>query len=234
MKKIILFVLTVLIITYSYLYFFHKDILVKYNLVSMSTEEAFTEIYNKNLWGEGSGPGSDPENSKPYLGLLQTYLNSPKFTSIVDLGCGDWRLMATLIVPSNKIYDGFDVVQSVIDKNSKTYTKPNIHFHHIHNIIDFNNQKGDLLIVKDVLQHWPNKDIEYFITNILPNFKYALITHDFDRKNCNIDIKHGEFKFIDLEIAPFNMRGLEHLMDYPSHGITKRVYLYTNPNLHEN
>jgi len=34
---------------------------------------------------------------------------------------------------------------------------------------------GDLLVVKDVLMYYPNADIDYFMTTILPRFKYALI-----------------------------------------------------------
>ena len=42
-------------------------------------------------------------------------------------------------------------------------------------------------------------------------------------------MKHGKFTVVDLEAEPFNFPNLQVLLDYPSHGAIKRVYLYTNP-----
>jgi hypothetical protein len=59
------------------------------------TKQIFTEIYNKNLWNGGSGPGSNPENILTYITFLQKFLHSNNITSILDLGCGDWQYMKT-------------------------------------------------------------------------------------------------------------------------------------------
>ena len=193
--------------------------------------QVFTEIYDKNLWNEGSGPGSDPQNAEPYLQFLQTYFNNADIHSIFDLGCGDWRLMDTITIPDSKIYEGFDVVSSVINTNIRDYQKHNVTFHLIKDIKEFQNQHGDLLVVKDVIQHWPNHQIQYFLKTILPNFKYALITNDFDPSNSNKDISFGSWRFINLEVAPFNVgKDFKIVLDYTAHGLTKRVYMYTNPN----
>ncbi|XVN42451.1 MAG: class I SAM-dependent methyltransferase [Candidatus Rickettsia vulgarisii] len=189
-------------------------------------EQIFTKIYDQNLWGSGSGPGSNPINAEPYLKLLQSYLDDPKFVSIVDLGCGDWQLMKTLRIPDSKAHIGFDLVKSVINTNIKNYQKDNINFNHIHKLADLKNQKGDLLIVKDVLQHSNNQEIKYFIKEILPNFKYALITNDYFSTNNNSEISTGLYRTIDLESEPFNMSSIKTLLDYSAHGVLKRVYLY--------
>ena len=195
-----------------------------------SEAQAFTEIYDKNVWGKGSGPGSDPQQAKVYLPFLQKYLNNPAMHSILDLGCGDWQLMSTLTIPDSKVYTGFDLVKSVIEENIKKHKKNNVNFQLIHNILDFQSQHGDLLVVKDVIQHWPNDQIQYLLKNILPNFKYALITNDFKPSNSNQDIKFGDFRCIDLQAVPFNVgKEFQVVFDYPSAGIVKRVYLYTNP-----
>ncbi|MEK6734694.1 MAG: hypothetical protein AABY27_06305 [Pseudomonadota bacterium] len=60
-----------------------------------SPEQRFSKIYQTNEWGK-SGPGSDPENAKPYLEILQNFFNDPRFYTIVDLGSGDWRLMEVI------------------------------------------------------------------------------------------------------------------------------------------
>lgn len=164
--------------------------------------------------------------------LLQVYFNDPKIKTVFDLGCGDWRLMSAINVPDDKIYEGFDLVKSVIKDNVRSYKKSNIRFHHIHELSDFKKEKGDLLVVKDVMQHWPNEEIRYFINNILPNFKYALLTNDYSIPNfydINNDIIHGEWRLLDLEKEPFNLKNIETILDYTAHGVLKRVYLYKNP-----
>jgi hypothetical protein len=194
-------------------------------------ERAFTKIYERNIGV--TDLASDPKGSGLYLQLLDIYVNKFDIKTVFDLGCGDWRLMSAIAFPDEKIYKGFDLVGSVINNNIQHYQKSNVIFHHIHRLADFATEKGDLLVVKDVIQHWPNEDIKYFIQNILPNFKYALITNDYDSPNFNQrngQISHGGFRNIDLESEPFNLENIAVILDYNVHGLLKRVYLYTNPN----
>ena len=87
------------------------------------------------------------------------------------------------------------------------------------------------MIVKDVLQHWPNHDIQYFLKNILPKFRYALITNDYKENAMNWDINIGGYRPINLEEKPFQFKhDLSVILDYPGSRTIKRVYLYTNPN----
>ena len=195
-------------------------------------EKSFTNVYATKRWGVGSGFCSDPKNAGPYLKLLQQYLSDPKYHSIVDLGCGDWQLMRTMTLPSSKIYEGYDVVKSIIEINKKNYQRSNVNFYFISGLGEFKTKSNDLLIVKDVLQHWPVHDIQYFLKNILPKFRYALITNDYTDTTKNWDINIGEYRPIDLEAKPFLFgNNLKVILDFPmKKGVVKRVYLYTNPN----
>lgn len=222
MKKY--FLSFILVIAGLFLFFSIKKYQMKHN-----AEYRFSKIYEINEWG-GSGPGSDPDNVKPYLDILQNIFDDQKYISYVDLGSGDWRLMSTIKIPENKIYKGFDLVQKVIENSRKNYLKNNVNFYHIHQLKDLINEKADMLIIKDVMQHWGNKDIIYFLENILPNYKYALITNDYKKDALNEDIKSGHFRPIDIEKAPYNINSIELLKEYEAHGIIKRTYLYTNPN----
>ncbi len=197
------------------------------NLQVRTTEAAFSRIYQKNLWGYGSGPGSDPINAEPYISIVRNYALRQDINSIFDLGCGDFRVMEKIEIPETKVYYGFDVVKPVIDENVKKYQKPNVFFYHISSLEDFKNQRGDLLLVKDVLHHLSNRDIQYFIANILPNFRYTLITNNFGPENLNEEIRTGDFRNLDLEVEPFNIkRNITPILDYDAHEITKRIYLY--------
>ncbi|HSX20388.1 MAG TPA: class I SAM-dependent methyltransferase [Gammaproteobacteria bacterium] len=196
--------------------------------------QVFSEIYATDEWQGGSGPGSNPQNAAPYMTLLQQYFYDPRFNVIVDLGCGDWQIMRNIQIPDGKKYLGFDVVPSVIETNERQFTKSNVGFYHITGLRAFKakNISGDLLIVKDVMQHWPFSEIEYFIMKILPNFKYALITNQYEINDPlhNRDMPMGPYHSLGLLGPPFNLRHATPIMEYdgPDH---KQVLLYVNPSL---
>ena len=133
--------------------------------------------------------------------------------------------MSLIDIPQDKIYKGYDIVKSVISANDKKFSKDNVSFYHSTNIDEV--AAADLLIIKDVLIHWPNKKIQYFIDNILPKFKYALITDGYDKQHLNKDINLGSFRFLDIASAPFNLKNIQLVLDFTAHGSPKRIYFYT-------
>lgn len=202
------------------------------NLTNFS--QVFSQIYDRNSWGRGSGPGSSPENTKSYRIVLQHHINDKSnIQSIVDLGCGDWQIMSLIQIPENKKYLGLDVVPSVIERNKAEYRKENVDFQLIQDLSEI--PSGDLLIVKDVIQHWPNEQIHEFVKTVLPKFKYALITNCFQAHWGNLqglynqDIQIGDYRPIDLTDAPFNLGNMELYLEYKGGG-DKRTYLWTNSN----
>ena len=202
----------------------------------------FDAIYKKGAWGVGSGPGSYAENTVEYRAMLQKIFDDDRFKSFVDFGCGDFQIMKLMKVPLQKSYTGIDVVADVIEANERLYggsLHPNYKFQHVTDLGTLNGAskllRGDMVIVKDVLTHFPNKNVRYFIDNILPNFKYALLTHDISEtgntEGNHRDIAKGQYKTLDLASPPFNVKNLQVLLEYKTLANTfKRVYLYTNPN----
>lgn len=41
-----------------------------------SDKQVFTNIYKKNLWNGGAGPGSKVENARPFLDYLQDFIDT--------------------------------------------------------------------------------------------------------------------------------------------------------------
>lgn len=202
----------------------------------------FSNIYKKDLWVVGSGPGSVDFATVEYRKLLQNVFNDTRFHSFVDLGCGDFQIMRLMTVPDGKKYRCIEVVPDVINENRRIYgNRTNYEFTLIDDLRDLKLgsdilQDVDMLIIKDVLIHLPNSDIHYFIDNILPSFKYALITNNFcnDNTELNVDIKTGGFRPVDLTYPPFNLLNkLELVLRYALGVTQKRVYFYTNPKLYE-
>lgn len=145
-------------------------------------KEIFTEIYEKNIWG-GSGGGSSPENTVEYRALLQKFLKDHDIKTVVDYGCGDWSF-SKLIDWSDVLYVGMDCVESVVEENFYKFGSENIKFLSPLGVM----VQSDLLILKDVLQHWSNKDIDIFLRSVVNNHKYILITNTSDQKHDNQDI----------------------------------------------
>ncbi len=166
----------------------------------------FDNIYTNNGWGFGSGHGSLPSVTKSYRSFLETFIKNNDITSIVDYGCGDWQF-SKIIKWGDAKYVGVDIVPSVIKEDNKKYANDKISFKAIEPG-QAKLPKGDLLIVKDVLQHLSKKDIDQFLKDILPNYKYALITNCIDPlKDVNAEIKTGEFRPLDLRKKPYGIKG---------------------------
>lgn len=163
----------------------------------------FDIVYESNLWGNGSGSGSDEKLCAGYVTFLQNFFATHNITSIVDVGCGDWQFSKNIDFGKIK-YQGFDVASSIINSNIEKYQTENINF----SLYDGDFRvlpKADLLLCKDVLIHLPNKKIQEFI-DVLPQYKYALITNSIDTFGLNTDILPTEYRGVDLRLAPFSLQ----------------------------
>jgi 2-polyprenyl-3-methyl-5-hydroxy-6-metoxy-1,4-benzoquinol methylase len=168
----------------------------------MSNAEVFSKIYKEDLWHGGSGAGSKLENVKEYIDILQKYIDKPEVKTVLDLGCGDWQFSKFLDL-SSVSYLGVDVVESVIESNSTSYSASNIKFIS-RDITTYEVPKADLIICKDVLQHLCNKDVVTILVKIITSSKFSLITNDFNPDNTeNKDIDNGNYRCLDLTLSPF-------------------------------
>ena len=213
-------------------------------LVKVPDSVVFAQVYKKmKKLDVVSLSSSAAINTKEYRKLLQTIFDDDRYQSFVEFGCGgDFEIMKLMRVPQHKSYTGIDLVVDVVKENKRLYGNKhhaNYLFYHVNDIeeLDHNNGllRGHMLIVKDVLIHFSNKNIHYFIDNILSNFKYALITNDYSDKDeavkNNIDIVDGQSRPVDLAAPPFNLTNLKVVLQYKNPGHLKRVYLHTNPNI---
>jgi len=205
-----------------------------YTSIKTTTDkQVFTEIYEKKSWGEWSGPEvpKDEQGRHPFIDYLQDFILTTGISTIVDMGCGYGELLKDLILPEHVTYLGLDIVDSVIAYNKLHYERFNVTYDTVNNVKSLSKYKGDLLILKDVIQYWSIDKIMYAKDHILPNFKYAIIVNDIYFPSLgpvNSEIKTGDSRPLNLEISPFYMK-LKVIKDYkatpPS---VKRVYLYEN------
>jgi len=193
-------------------------------------EDIYNRIYADDHWQGGSGPGSTADASAEYRRIVQRLLVSPEIRRVLDVGCGDWQV-GSLLDWSGVDYTGVDVASTVIGANQERYGSSNVHFR------SADARTGalppaDLLLIKDVLQHWPTADVQRFLTETVPRYRYALITNDIASTHftgeLNQDIEMGAWRTLDLEAPPFGVSARAH-WDFDIRGEwTKRVLLVSS------
>lgn len=142
-------------------------------------EAKFTKIYDKNIWGGGSGTGSKmSSHTKKYISFLEEILKKYDIKTICDVGCGDWEF-SKFIDWSNYEYTGIDCVPSVIEKNLKDHKKEHVNFETKVVSDDWSPEGYDLIIIKDVIQHWTDEEIIKYFTKIVNDNKYVFCTNGF-------------------------------------------------------
>src|SRR4051794_3541455 len=115
--------------------------------------KVFQQIYETNYWGFGSGHGSLPKLTRGYREFIARFIRENHITSVVDFGCGDWQF-SRLIDWSGVDYLGLDVVPQMIEQHRTTFGRTGVRFDMCpDNLSDV--PPADLLLAKDVLQHWP-------------------------------------------------------------------------------
>lgn len=144
------------------------------------TQAVMNQIYDQKLWGGKdfdfySGEGShNPKIVKPYLENVIEFLKAHKNTlEVCDLGCGDFNIGKHL-VPYTKYYYAVDIVEPLITRNKNQFQEDNLAFHCL-NISKDTLPKADCIILRQVLQHLSNAEIQE-ITKKLVDYKYVILT----------------------------------------------------------
>ena len=171
--------------------------------VEAERKTIFNEIYKNKKWRYGSGTGSTPEYTKGYNQFLQNYMKTayPKINTVLDLGCGDWQ--STQLIDWTGInYIGIDIVPAMISTNQVKFESGNIRFF-CGDILEMPLPQADLVIVKDVINHWNNDDI-FKLLNILKTYSLVFVVG-----NNNEHVEEGgtgrRYRPIDLAQDPFNV-----------------------------
>ena len=190
-----------------------------------------------------SGSGSHDEKIiVPYINLLLQIISNNNIRLITDLGCGDFWIMRHVLGTLDKnnynyFYNGVDVVDKLIEHNNKTFGRANVKFHFMDAAQDDTELPfGELLIIRQVLQHLNNADIKNILDKT-KNFKFLLITeHIYEGADSifNVDkISNNSIRLslksgVYLEHAPFNYKNIVHLLKIPQYGGIIRSSLIIN------
>jgi len=176
---------------------------------SYEPEISFSEIYKSNKWSSNesvSGPGSELFYSKNLIKELQKIIKKYEINSIIDAPCGDCNWIKEVSFPANLKYLGVDIVEELICINqSKKFVFTNRINFICEDITSYEFEKYDLWISRDVLIHLSNENCIKLLNNFLFSQSSFFMANDYPFVYSNIDIKNGNFRFINLHKEPFNL-----------------------------
>jgi 2-polyprenyl-3-methyl-5-hydroxy-6-metoxy-1,4-benzoquinol methylase len=182
----------------------------------------FDNIYSKKLWGKSSerpqdvysGLGSHDEAIVgPYVAALSDFFS--KFDnklSAVDVGCGDFAVGSRI----RHLFDNYtacDVSKVVIEAAKSKHSDSSVDFRHL-DATSEELPKGDVVLIRQVLQHLDNRSIKKIVENFNGKYQYAVITEHLPLatnfppnvdKPSGADIRLSVGSGIILSEAPFLM-----------------------------
>lgn len=195
-----------------------------------TTEEIFTQIYQKEYWGTSengetyfSGSGSVSKGVNDYRTVLREFIIAQEITSVFEIGCGDFTIMKPVLEQTRINYMGADVVKDLIDHLTAHHGDERVKFMQIDAITVNDYPSADLCIIRQVLQHLNNAQILEILkkTN---KFKFVIITEHIplypEIKNADktisgyVRLQNKKTSGVFLNEHPFLLNS-ETLLSYP-------------------
>jgi SAM-dependent methyltransferase len=190
--------------------------------------EVFAAIYRENVWGKSpkgetcySGPGSDDAATGPYVDAVRRFIAANEVRSVVDIGCGDFRVGRRLLMPG-VAYTGVDIVEDVIVSNAAAFGGVGAIFRCL-DVVDGEPPAADLCLIRQVFQHLSNEHIGAVLQKLGGRYKWAIITEDqpgaAESFKPNKNIPTGSASRIAfgsgivLDAPPFNLPSVSELVE---------------------
>lgn len=169
------------------------------------TIEIFENIFKNRSWRGResiSGRGSDSDQTKYIVKKVPALFKNMKIKTVLDIPCGDFNWMKEVDLKGIK-YIGADIVEEIIDNNKNKYEKDNVSFQRLDLTEDILPQV-DLILIRDCLVHMSYEDIFKSLKNVCNSMSTYLLTTSFTNRQSNKDIITGEWRPLNLQIAPFS------------------------------
>ncbi|MDG2123111.1 MAG: class I SAM-dependent methyltransferase [Verrucomicrobiales bacterium] len=171
-----------------------------------NAEQIFTRIYQARSWPSDnslSGPGSEISQTKGIIESLPEVIRNYEISTMLDIPCGDfyWMKEADL---GQVDYLGADIVADLIARNDQKYRGSNIRFRK-YDLLSDKLPRVDLILCRDCLVHFSESDVFAALTNIYESQSEFLLTTTFPKQLENGEIRTGDWRAINLEMAPFQL-----------------------------
>jgi hypothetical protein len=168
--------------------------------------DVFTMHFGDNrYWGSEesrSGEGSELKQTEIIRQELPRLVATYRLQSMLDIPCGDFNWMQTidLAIP----YTGADIVEEIVRMNQQKYTHDRRSFLKLNLTCD-ELPKVDLVLCRDCLFHFSYENVFLALDSIKRSGSTYLLTTTNTGVKQNHDIVTGEFRRLNLQIAPFSL-----------------------------
>lgn len=182
--------------------------------VSYSVKDAFTQIYQSNLWNSAasvSGSGSAAIQIEEIAKHLPRLIKNFKIKTLLDLPCGDFNWMRGIDLGVEQ-YIGGDIVEEIVLRNQQAYGDAAHRFVNL-DLTHDPLPKTDLILCRDCLVHLSYDDIFRSFGNIKRSGITYLLTTTFVEHPRNHDIVSGDWRPLNLQREPFNLPEPVHIID---------------------
>jgi Methyltransferase domain. len=105
---------------------------------------------------------------------------------------------------NNIDYTGADIVEELVRKNQERYAKDGVRFQ-CANMVEDALPRVDLVFCRDCLVHFSFADAFSALESVCNSQSEYLLTTTFTGKRDNRDIVTGQWRVINLELAPFEL-----------------------------
>ena len=168
-------------------------------------EHTFTRIFQRNGW-EGaesvSGTGSDLCHTRRLVAELPVLFKELGIGTLLDIPCGDFNWMRTIDLGGIQ-YTGADIVRDLVKRNCK-YVNDKVQFRHL-DLLSSDLPRADVVLCRDCLVHLSFDQVYQALANICRSGSTYLLTTTFPEKTKNNDVKAGDWRPLNLELAPFRL-----------------------------
>ncbi len=172
---------------------------------NLELKDKFSEVYAKNIFGGSdslSGAGSDLLQTEVIRHEIPRVLRENGVSSMLDAPCGDWFWMRKVDLGIDR-YIGVDIVDALITKNQIEFGRKGVEFR----CLDLSKDtlpKADLIFSRDCLVHLSFRDAARILQNFKTSGARFLLTTTFTKRAANVDLDHGFWRPLNMEMAPFN------------------------------
>ena len=170
------------------------------------TQRVFERIVESNLKvGDESvsGPGSCLAQTAEIRQRLPFLIAGLNIRSMLDAPCGDFNWLKHVRLDLEE-YIGGDIVPKLVEQNQRHFGNTQRRFLHLDITSDYLPQV-DLILCRDCLVHFPFSEITATLKNFKRSQSRYLLTTTFTGPRPNMDIPMGEWRTLNLQMAPFNL-----------------------------
>ncbi len=171
---------------------------------------AFSAIYEDRTWTDAlpgmprSGRGSLYERSLSVVQFIEDRIAGHDVRSIVDVGCGDLTYMSKIdaVVDGQVSYIGYDIVSALVDEHRRLpwgefrlgdITAPGFR------------AEADLVVVKDVLFHLEDDQIDAALRNLASSpWSYLLLTSTDNDSNVDRVFDRWHYAPVNFCAPPYS------------------------------